>query len=227
MVFGMSLRLVDTDTGEVVDGCPDCARLADLVAEQEEHLAMLNRDLKGYRLRLSAKEKEVAELHGTEPNSQKVIEVLNRWADRMVEEGWWRTRPKFKPGDQRWTAVRGRLREKRTVDECFQVIEGSLLGGRRTKREWVDASSIFRNNENFERHLERYRDPAQTMVHARRELPPELRVPGMVEALCERCDCGHLRIYHLALPETDGAELCRDCDCGGYSTVFTSRSYDR
>src|SRR5687767_14176147 len=68
-------------------------------------------DLKGKRLQIAKLEHQLARTEGTEPEAADVRTVLEHWAKRVVEEGWWSRRPAFRPGHPRWSACAARLRE--------------------------------------------------------------------------------------------------------------------
>ena len=173
------LAVVNTDTGELGDAlCPECL-------QKDAAITRLTRSYEGTIRNLKQ------EIGRITPDDENVRMVLDYWADRAVELGWWSRRPLFEPGDERWQPVRGRLRT-RTVDESYLAIEGAFSQSKhQTKRAYVDATSIFRNNKNFEQHLERAVDVDMENVRVRRQLPPELA--GMDEerlaALSRRCDC--------------------------------------
>jgi hypothetical protein len=197
---------VDGATGEATEVCPDC-----VVKDAEKTRMARSYEATIRNLR--------ADLEAAQPDDRAVRAVLDYWADRVQQEGWWSRRPLFKPGDQRWQAVRGRLKDGRTVQDCELAVEGALLGDRkRIRREWIDATSVFRNNENFERHLERAVDRDQENVVVRRALPAELAAldADQLAYLAERCGCGHLRLFHVGCAETAGRQVCARCGCGDY-----------
>lgn len=224
-----NLRVVNTETGEVVEGeaCAACASTRGIVEQVQTELDMANRELSGYRLRLAQSEAAVRDLHVTDPESEQVAYVLRHWARRVVEDGWWSRTPKFKPGCPRWTVVRARLKDGYDANlDLVAAVEGALLpqkGG--VKREWLDVTTILRNGSNLERARERFYDPRALKVIQWRQLPEALvRMGPMLDQQCHVCDCGHLRLFHITMPGFDGLELCKFCDCGGFSDMEMERA---
>ena len=193
------LAVVNTDTGELGESlCADCLT-------KDATITRLTHSYEGTIRNLKQELKRVT------PDDENVRMVLDYWADRAVELGWWSRRPLFEPGDERWQPVRGRLRT-RTVDESYLAIEGAFSQSKhQTKRAYVDATSIFRNNKNFEQHLERAVDVDMENVRVRRQLPPELAKldEDRLAALARRCDCSHLLMEHYAPSPPLGKEPCR------------------
>lgn len=97
------------------------------------------------------------------------------------------------------------------------VVEGALAQSKeRTKRAWMDATSLFRNNKNFEQHFERCQDETLADVKALRKLPESLRHREDLDYLAEVCDCGHARCDHSkADPFREGFQPClvHGCTC--------------
>lgn len=219
------LRVVPdlAETGEIPTKGPQSMGQALAVIKRMEG------ELHGYRLRYDNLERELHNAQGQEPEAENVKVSLDYWARRAVEEGWWSQTPRFKPGDARWRAVRARQKEGRSPLDCNIASEGALLQDRRqTKREWVDAKSVFGTNENFERSFERAKDPMLDRVRSNiLTLPRDLHRKD-VERLLERCDCGH-RFYHhhkqvwaavgkYADDEVLGLFACDGCDCLHFET---------
>lgn len=209
------LRAVDSN-GEVQSSEEKCA---DCVGYE--------RDLRSKRLRIGLLEKRLSQAEGTDPDAPEVRAVLDYWATRVVEEGWWQRKPAYRPGHARWTMVGSRLKEPEyDIDYCMTVVEGALTQSRwscnscgsvKPKREWLDALSLFREG-NIEKHYERARDEHMERVKALRKLPPELQDADLT-FLTQRCDCGHLRMEHSKPdPWREHRTPClMDCWCDGFS----------
>lgn len=212
---GARLQLVvDPTTGEVLEhaGCVRCA-------EYEVQLQMKERELRGYALRLARAEGDLRHLQGIEPQAEDVRAVLSHWATRVTEEGWWSVEPKYKPGDERWSAVRARLRDEYAVDYCCIAVEGALMQPKsQVKREWLDAKCLFRNGANLERAYERAQDPRLERVLGLKALPPEL-VGLNLGYLADHCDCGHLRLEHAPSRPEDGEQPCHRCRCSDFDDI--------
>jgi len=217
------LTLIDTETGEVVDG------------HSREELELLNErlgaELNGYRLRLGNLQREIRDLQGVEPEAEEIRLVLDYWAKRVVEEGWFSRKPSFRPGSEAWVAVRARLKDRWTAEQLCLVVDGVLAQPKEsTKRAWIHATSIFRNERNCSLHFENAQDPRLERVRGVRELPEELQravLTGEIAHLLARCDCSHLRLSHsyplepLWVPENMvGWEPCRECECMDFDTVM-------
>lgn len=222
-----ALRLIDADGVVVAENSHTLQELQDLNQRQAA-------ELNGYRLRLANLQREIRDLQGVEPEAEEVRMVLGYWAKRVVEEGWYTRRPTFKPGDERWSAVRGRLKSDWTAEQLFEVVEGALAQPRqKMKRAWLDATSIFRNERNASQHYEFAQDPRMERVKAARELPEEFQAGidnGELKGLLERCDCGHLRMAHCyplkpewTIPEMVGWQPCLSggCDCMDFDDIQT------
>lgn len=210
------LTLIDTATGEVVDG------------HSHEELTLLNErlgaELNGYRLRLANLQKEIRDLQGVEPEAEDIRFVLSYWAKRVIEEGWFTRKPSFRPGSEAWVAVRARLKDNWTTEQLCLVVDAVLAQPKGSvKRAWIHATSIFRNERNCSLHFENAQDPRMERVRGVRELPVELQkavMTGEVAQLLARCECSHLRLQHsyplepLWVPENMvGWEPCRECIC--------------
>lgn len=232
-----ALRLIDGD-GQVVEDTYNHEQLQQIIERQEAELC-------GYRLRVSNLQRKLRDLQGVEPEAGDVKTVLDYWAQRVYEEGWWPARkPTFKPGSDRWTSTRARLKEKWTAPQLCEAVEGALLDaskskdrlarqGRQFSRSWIDATSIFRSNERTEHFYEQAHDPNMERVKATRELPEELQAKlatGELGWLLQRCDCGHMHLEHcLPLPEEwtipamVGWEPClvRGCECTAFDDIHT------
>lgn len=205
------LRLVNDD-GEIVHGAPSYEDLQTIVEELKSKLA-------GSALQIGNLKRELRDLQGLEPEAGSVRIVLDYWARRVKEEGWWSKLPTFKPGSNRWSAVRGRLKDDWTSEQLCEAVEGALhsLGQRapRPPRAWADATSIFRNEENCSRNFEAAHDPRLERVKAMRELPVE--VQRMIERdnlrpFLARCLCGHLMLAH-APPDARALRVCVHPEC--------------
>lgn len=218
--------LINPETGEAREAvCPGCE-------ERETTIEMQGRELNGYRLRLAAKEKELARVQGVAPDAGDVKQVLDRWASRVIEEGWWSRKPAYRPGHPRWSTVSARLQEPEyDIQYCLEVVEGALFstgrdcrgcGQKLPKREWLDATSIF-SAKNIERHYERAQDPYCQRVRKALKLPPaaeKLFGDPALPYLLEECDCGHVRLDHSkGDPARDGTQPClvHGCWCEDYS----------
>jgi hypothetical protein len=211
------LRAVpDFDTGEVhvPVGAPSSYGEALQVIERQ------NAELNGYRLRVSRLERDLAAKQAADPDAGQVRTVLDWWADRATETGWWSRRPMFKPGDHRWRAVKNPLQDGREVDYLLVVVDGAFMQPRQqVKREWLEPKTIFGNM--IETHFERAQDSDMERVRALRVLPKEIVEDPFLPDLCLPCDhCGHIELDHqkwsLALEQPC---LVHGCHCTGYDDL--------
>jgi hypothetical protein len=91
----------------------------------------------------------------------------------------------------------------------------------------MDATSLFRNNKNFEQHFERCRDETLANVKALRMLPESLRHRDDLSYLAEVCACGHCRCDHSrGDPARDGAQAClvHGCWCEDWEDEIYERA---
>lgn len=210
------VRLI-SDHGELVgEACPDC-----ITKDQEK--TRLTRSYEGTIRTLKA------QLAAEVEDDKAVRMVLTYFSRLAVETGWWKQTPKWSPGDERWTATAARLRSGRSVADCFVAIRGALeQDKRRTKRAYVDLTSVFRNNSNFERAFEHACDPGLDRVQTlqkrmRAVLPEPLRDRWReVEEAGDLCACGHIRWDHDKPRPLEGIldPPCVECGCEGFSLDF-------
>lgn len=207
-------RVIDLKTGEVLDGpCEDCTNY--------------ERELRAKRRRITLLENQLADRREAAAEAKDISEVLSYWRDRCTK------RPGsvvFAPGGDRWEKVRDRLSDDLpgreggwTVAELKLAVDGALISpfhnGTDPKtrgKQYLDARTIFKNAEVVGSHVDR----ALKFNDLIGVLPSEfLRAfVGMdVKTDLAVCDCGHYRLFHLSVPETGGREVCRKCDCGGWS----------
>lgn len=206
-------RVIDMKTGEVLHDCADCANY--------------ERELKAKRRRITFLEGELAEKRRTEAQAKDIIEVLSYWRDRCSK------RPDQvrveRTSHPRWGKVRDRLQEDFTVAELKLAVEGALASpfhnGTDPKndvtkggRQYLDAETIFMTAKTVESHGKR----AESYVEHVGVLPSAVNraLIGLDMATeLEFCDCAHHRLFHLAVAETGGREVCGRCGCGGFSSA--------
>lgn len=210
----------DFETGEVdiPEGAPAT------YAEALEINTRLTAELNGYRLRVGRLEREIARRQAVEPDAIKVRTVLDWWADRALETGWWSRRPMFHPGDHRWKAARGQLVEGREVEYLLVVVDGAFMQPKReVKREWLEPKTIF--GSMIECHFERAQDHGLERVRALRVLPKEIVNDPFLPSLCTPCDhCGHIELDHQKWSLTlEQPCLVHGCACDAYDD-FHSRA---
>jgi uncharacterized phage protein (TIGR02220 family) len=128
------LRLVDP-AGELQGTtCPDC-----LVKDQEKTrmYRSLDAQIKNLKAELEAEQ-------GSEPEAGDIRAVLTYWCLKMVDTGWYTRQPKFKPGDERWKAVRRRLREGYSVAYMRTVTDSiAFADTQRVRRAWLEPKTLF------------------------------------------------------------------------------------
>lgn len=216
-----NLSLVVDDNGEVVE------------AETENELRVIVQKqqgtIKGWMLRCDALEKQLGLKQSTAPDSARVRDVLNHWADTAVETGWWSRRPFFKPGHLRWKTVSARLGERDdqgalvySVEYLKTVADRALAQrkGGRVKQAFVDAKSIYLEG-NLESFYEEAVDPNGRL---RATLPEEFQRMSDtdLEWLVRRCDCGHFQYKHsMRGVPPEGNCPCADCDCHDFDDIHT------
>lgn len=211
------LHLVD-EHGEATAVCADCVRL--------------ERDLRGKRRRITELEHLLEEAQGQDPGAPEVRMVLSYFSREAVRTGWWSQSPRWKVGDERWSATQARLKDGRSVADCFVAIRGALAQDRkRTKRAYVDVTSVFRNNANFERAFEHQIDPDLRRAGRHvRELPALMvdrwgEVETQFEELCGFEGCGHILFDHHKPNPLEGV-LDPPCAVHGCACTGFVQQYD-
>jgi hypothetical protein len=179
--------VVNEQTGEV-----EQVRTKPTYEELEAKLDRQATDLQAWHARCRNLERQLADLHETEPAAGDVREVLEYWRVRVMPAA------KLRPGSERWIKTKARLKEGFTVEDLRLAVDGALASDfHRQKQEWLDAKSVFGSLEKVESHMARGKEHL-------RSLP---------------CHCGHTTMDHLMAP-VDPARRCKECGCLGYSDVY-------
>lgn len=106
--------------------------------------------LRGKNLRIAGLEAELADKRGQEPEAQDVRAVFNYWRG-VCDHG----RAKMDPADDRWKAIRARLRGGFTVDQLKRAVDGAKVGAfvNDTGKKFDDIELICRSARNVERFI--------------------------------------------------------------------------
>lgn len=165
-------QLINFQTGEVLEN-----PLQPVVDELEERILSLTKVIASRDRVITELRNDLATAMGDEPEADDIKRILSYWARKALATHWWQKSPRYNPGGPRWVAVRARLREGYTLEDCKAAIDGALqtktehehrkcqgCGSAFPVQAWMDAASIFRNETNMERHMQHARDPEHKRV---------------------------------------------------------------
>jgi hypothetical protein len=157
--------------------------------------------------------------HQADPGRRSVVWVLDYFSREAVRTGWWSQTPRWRVGDERYSSVAARLKDGRTVVECLVAVNGALSQDpRRTKRAYVDVTSVFRNNANFERAYEHGVDPELRRAGRHVRVVPRLLLPRWREV---EDQAGHVLVRpHPVRPPARGSP------CGVHGCVGCPLGFD-
>lgn len=173
------LHVVDRDSGEVLDGCPDCKSL--------------EMELRAKRAQITRLKNENARLMGVEPEHEIVQEVLAYACKLLMPNAT------IVPGSKRWMAVRARLKEgfdplQLRAAACGAVMDGWTMDA--SQRHRRDPEHVFSDAGKVDRLIQdAVGFKGRTGVSAL-TLVDELGGPAL-SFLADRCSCGGLRVAHL------------------------------
>lgn len=223
------LRLLDPDTGEVLDhpDCPECER-------REFAYHELERKHRGTLTELGKVRKMLVAQRKREVQAEVIYEILDNWRRVCMK------RPEavhIIEGSPRWEKVRDRQHDVLdrdpphwTHEEMLLVPEGGLLDP------WLNGTApkkMRENNGEVVPHLDAvtlYRDSGQVEKLVKlaqgfrtehgcypSSIPERVLRDFHFEPLLAKCDfCQHLRLEHSkGDPARDGAQAClvHGCDC--------------
>lgn len=197
--------VVNQETGEVSEGCPECADKDDQIEGLKTRVA----SLAGTNTRIK---REHAELDAVAPNRDEILEVMAYWRVTICPGA------KVTASSKGWRTVKARLAEpdeetgrQFTVLELKAAVVGMTLdqwhmdGNHRHRRylenAFSDAGKVNRLVSKAVSFKRTYGASALTIVD-------ELAGASLVW-LAERCSCGHLRLDHVRQgPTPDGRQPC-------------------
>lgn len=211
-------HVINIETGEVLNP------LIAVVDELEERITSLTKVIRDRDRVITVLRSDLATAMGEEPEADNIVGVLDYWANRVVELGWWSRRPISPPASDRWRAVRARLAEGRSPEYIRLAVDGALLQKKeRTKREYVDIASICKPRS-VEWNYERLKDPRLQWVRPVQEAPVSLRERWLeVVDLADMCDCGHIRLDHQRFAWGQEPEcLVHGCHCEAFDDLHAS-----
>ena len=145
------LKLIQGDTGEVVDGSANA--LMARVEELEHDLAAAERELRTKRRQLTKAQNELTE-RAKESELMPQVEIIFRHWQAMCHH------PKSKLGKDRIEAAIGRLKDGYTVAQCCKAIDGIAADPNTERRlhtveKWDDMEIALRSSKNLEKYANR------------------------------------------------------------------------
>jgi hypothetical protein len=206
---------VDPVTGEATSECPDCLDLIDAI-----------KDLKrSYRSREQALKKELEKERGRTPDSVDVELVFRKWAETVVNAGFWSRPPKYTAG--RWEPIEKRLKQGYDVDYLLTVIESIRFSREDVKQAWLEPAALFGepSKDGMRWGMEARYENVVSITQGRRipsTIPERVLRDFHFEPLLEECECGHLRLEHSKSdPFLDGFQPCLvpGCYCTDFDTL--------
>lgn len=223
------LRLIDTETGEVLEP-----------GNYQDALAVITQLRKRLQIKgaaLEDRDERIAKLKGDHTTANKkmskaavsserhgqVLEVLLYWRPKCMPGA------KIVPASPRWQKVDEAFDmvdengdPAYTVQELKNVVDGALRSDYHVQNDYLDAETLFRDQGTIERHRSRLPDRERPSVLKNGlALNPDLKQrlaklrPSEFGAL-DRCDCGHPQFLHAKRLD-DGPMLgwwpCTDVKC--------------
>lgn len=211
------LRLLDPDTGEVLDhpDCPECER-------REFAYHELERKHRGTLTELGKTRAMLVRQRKSEVRAEWISEVLECWREKCMPNA------QIAVGGKRWEKVRARLEDELdrgkpwTAEELKLVPEGALLdpwlnGSDPKSKGYLDAETLYRDPEMVDKLVKLAQGFRTEHGCYPSSIPERVLRDFHFEPLLAKCDfCQHLRLEHSkGDPARDGAQAClvHGCDC--------------